>query len=447
MKYYENNVIELKEILTDEIKQEIIAFLNTEGGTIYVGVSDDGTIHPYTSMEQRDYDISKLSNWINDAFYPNVLSLVKPSFNEDNILKIEVLKGIEKPYFLKEKGPKPSGVYKRVGFNKLQCSHEEILSMIMESKGYYYEKDISEEQKLTFDYLSDALKKKQIFFNDKVKNTIGLLNKDAMYTNLAFLLSDQSNLVVKFAKYDKDMNFLIKKSFTGSLLKILNQVIENVNVYNDISARIDGKSFTRIETKSYPNIALREAILNAFEHADYFIRSNIKIEFFPSYLKITNPGGIYKASLDEVLSGVQTYRNPGLVKVLDKLGYIENFGTGLTRIIDSYSNFRVKPKLTPTNNFFVVELPNINSMNDPINDPINDPMNDPMSNSLSDQDLLILKTINENQGLNAKQLLEIISKINQEITIDKIKNSLKRKLNKHVCFKGSRNSGGYFIRK
>lgn len=78
------------------------------------------------------------------------------------------------------------------------------------------------------------------------------------------------------------------------------------------------------------------------QHTNYFIRSNIKIEFFPDKVKITSPGGIFNASIEDIMNGVQTYHNPRLVHVFDKLGMIENFGTEIPRTIESYKNYDVK---------------------------------------------------------------------------------------------------------
>ena len=64
---------------------------------------------------------------------------------------------------------------------------------------------------------------------------------------------------------------------------------------------------------------------NAFCHSNYFIRSNIGIEFFDDEVKITNPGGNYQITLEQIFDGVQKYRNSGLVNILSKLHYIENF--------------------------------------------------------------------------------------------------------------------------
>ena len=55
-------------------------------------------------------------------------------------------------------------------------------------------------------------------------------------------------------------------------------------------------------------------------------QSDIKIEFFADHAKIVNPGGVFNATIEDVMNGVQTYRNPKLVHIFDKLGLIENFG-------------------------------------------------------------------------------------------------------------------------
>ena len=120
-----------------------------------------------------------------------------------------------------------------------------------------------------------------------------MVDKDGRFTNLGLLMSDQSPIVVKFAKYDKNLNFTTKKEYKESLLKVLANVLENAANYNDVSAVILRGSWQRVETVSYPGASLREGILNAFCHCNYFIRSNIKVEFFDDKVKITNPGGIF----------------------------------------------------------------------------------------------------------------------------------------------------------
>ena len=130
--YQEDNKNELKRELIDDVKKEIVAFLNTKGGHIYVGVNDDGTLYePFLKVKQDDLSLT-LSSWLQESFFPLPSTLVSFVFNDDGVLTIEVSEGSNKPYYLREKGPKPSGVYKRVGTSIRKCSDDEILKMIME---------------------------------------------------------------------------------------------------------------------------------------------------------------------------------------------------------------------------------------------------------------------------------------------------------------------------
>ncbi len=142
--------------------------------------------------------------------------------------------------------------------------------------------------------------------------------------------------------------------------------------------------------------------------------------------------------------GVQTYRNPGLVNILSKLQYIENFGTGIPRILHAYENSVRQPEFLPSESFFILKMPNMNF--DPINDPINDPIKLSQKVELSDFDLSIVRIISEKPGLNAKQILEELIHIFDNATIDMVKNSLKRKLIDICEFRGSKRNGGYYLK-
>ncbi|WP_270639864.1 ATP-binding protein [Longibaculum muris] len=373
------------------------AFLNTMDGTVLVGVEDDGSIYePFQSVD-KDYLDTKIANWFQDTIYPLPSCLVKHYFNEDGVLVIDIKEGKDKPYYLRKKGPKPAGVYKRVGRSIRKASEDEILRMIMSSKNYNYENDISDEQNLTFQSLTNAFKDNDIELNDRNLISLGIMNSNSKFTNLGFILSDQSDITVKIAEYDKQRNFKLKKQFTGSLIDLFYYVKEQADRLNDVSAKIDIKTFKRNEIVSYPGASLREIILNAFIHADYFIRSNIKIEFFEDKCKITSPGGIFNASMEEIMRGTQTYRNHKLVNIFDKLGLIENFGTGIPRTLDAYANEQRKPLFEATENFFYVTLPNLNyKVDDQINDQIHDQINE--------LDLVILQTIFNHPGIKASEI-------------------------------------------
>lgn len=117
---------------------------------------------------------------------------------------------------------------------------------------------------------------------------------------------------------------------------------------------------------------------------------------------------------------------------------MENFGTGIPRILNAYEQEEKQPVFDPTDNFFRLTLPNLVFNADPINDPILDPLND--------FELSLLKIMKVTPGLNAPKLLDKILIQYPDTTIDKVKNALKRHLTKYCEFFGSRSGGGYYLK-
>ncbi len=187
------------------------------------------------------------------------------------------------------------------------------------------------------------------------------------------MLSDENPLIVKFAVYkNKNMEFAVKKEFSGSWVAMLDQVLEYVNLFNDTSAKVIGSDATLTTKQSYPDPALREIVVNAFAHFDATFPSDIKIEFYPDRAEIASPGALYRTSMNEVLKGRQSFRNPNLVYVLNKFGYIENYATGLKKTTEAYSEFAQKPIYESTEHFFIVTLPNVNFKDEKQNDKVNE---------------------------------------------------------------------------
>lgn len=178
---------------------------------------------------------------------------------------------------------------------------------------------------------------------------------------------------------------------------------------------------------------ITSAVFLSFCHTNYFIRSNIKVEFYKDKAKITSPGGLYKTTLEDVLKGVQTYRNERLVHLLDKLGLIENYGTGIARTLNAYKGTGRKPEFYDSENFFIVYLPNLN-YRDQINDQI------------TELGLSILRTVSGNPGIKADRIHEILSSEDKAITLNMVRNSIKRELRNYIELRGSRKTGGYYLK-
>jgi ATP-dependent DNA helicase RecG len=181
MKYFETETIELKETLTNDIKKEIVAFANTNGGIIYIGISDDGDVLGVENCEQV---MESISSMIHDAIKPDLSMLTavtKINENNTDIVCIKVGKGINKPYYLSEKGLKPNGVYVRNGITSIPSTEEMIRKMILETNAYSFEDGISFDQELTFDYATKYFDRKSMSLNEQNKKTLGLIIKYIIY--------------------------------------------------------------------------------------------------------------------------------------------------------------------------------------------------------------------------------------------------------------------------
>lgn len=274
-----------------------------------------------------------------------------------------------------------------------------------------------------------------------MKNVIsfhwGILNKNNKYTNLGLLISDENPVVVKFAKYDSKLDFIIKKEFTGSIIKITDQVMEYAELLNTTSAIIPDVGGRRIETKSFPGKSLREAIVNAICHADYFKPSNIKLEFYDNRVEITSPGGILDGDLDLILKGYQTFRNPGLVRVLALFNYIENYGKGLKRIQEAYAGQKRKFQFDVNETYFRIILPDLNykSVEEQVNEQVNEQEN------LSKNAKKLFEIIKENKISNYAEMSQIMG-----LSLSSVRRAVDELKKKHLVYKdGSDKTGSWKI--
>ena len=153
---YESERIEYKSQMIDDIYKEVIAFANTDGGVIYLGIDDKGN---QIGIDNVDETYTRLTNGIRDAIAPDVTMFVRYVLQDNKVIRIEVGEGSYKPYYLKSKGMKPAGVYVRQGTSSVQASPEQIRQMIKESDGDTYEDSRSLEQELTFDAAKTAFQR------------------------------------------------------------------------------------------------------------------------------------------------------------------------------------------------------------------------------------------------------------------------------------------------
>ena len=357
----ENKTTEFKRKYVDDIKNTITAFANCDGGTVYIGIEDDGTV---CGVENVDETMLQVTNAIRDAVRPDVTMFVEcrnDVMDGKDIICVEVQRGTARPYYLQRKGIRPEGVYVRQGASSVPATDTAILKMIKETSGDSYEEARSLNQQLSFENASAFFAKREVVFGQSQMRTLHLIGEDNTYTNLAFLLSDQCTHTVKLAVFEGSQKTIFKDrcELSGSLLKQLEDAFDYINRNNRTRAEFAG--LDRVDMRDYPVEAVREALLNAIVHRDYSFSSSTLISIFDDRMEFVSVGGLVKGiSLDDLKLGVSVLRNQNLANIFYRLNLIEAYGTGILKINESYCNFVVKPVIEATGNAFRITLPNTN---------------------------------------------------------------------------------------
>lgn len=370
MKYVESPQLELKEQINGEFKKEIIAFANTDGGEIYVGIARDGSI---TGITDPESEMEKIGNMIRDGIKPDLTAYTSIERVEDDgkaLIRVSVSRGLKRPYHLTDKGLKPAGVFVRHGVSSVPATDEAIRQMLRESDGTTFDKMRSINQELTFEYAEKTFQTSQVAFDAAHKRTLGLIDVDGYYTNAALLLSDQCGHIIRCAVYEGTgkNKFKTRKEFSGSILKQMDDAYSFLLLNNNLRATFDG--LRRIDHADYPEEAMREALVNAVVHRDYDYSGSIIINIYDDRMEFISLGGLVKGlTLADIRGGVSQPRNAVIANVFYRLELIESYGTGIQKIMESYAGCGIEPMFAPAPASFVVTLPNRNTAETTASDP------------------------------------------------------------------------------
>jgi len=360
---HETEHMEFKETLTSDIYKSVVAFANTNGGTIIIGMRQSGETAPLLDVDDT---YTRITNGIRDAIAPDVTIFVKYSLEADQTIRVEIGEGSFKPYYLKSKGLKPSGVYVRQGASSVPASPEQIRQMIKMADGDAFEEFRSLEQELTFHYCAQTFAAHKTDFSEDKYNALGVRSHTTrQYTNLGLLLSDQCAHSVKVAVFSDKQNtiFRDRKEFTGSVFAQMEEAFSYLQLCNQNRSEIDG--LTRVDYWDYPKDALREALLNALIHRDYSYSGSIIINVNDRCMEFISLGGLLPGlSPEDIRSGISQLRNRKLAEAFHRLNYIEAYGTGIRRIFAFYADCAEQPAIAVTPNSFKITLPNQNAVKD-----------------------------------------------------------------------------------
>ena len=357
----ENKTTEFKREYIDDIKNTVIAFANCDGGTIYIGIHDDGSI---CGVADVDGTMLRVANAIRDAIRPDITMFVEYTseiMENKNIICVRVQRGTARPYYLHGKGIRPEGVYVRQGASSVPASSAAILSMIKETSGDSYEEARSLNQQLTFEATQEFFSKRKVDLGPTQMRTLSMIGNDGTYTNLAYLLSDQSAHSIKLAVFEGDKKSVFKdrSECSGSLFSQLDEAYRFIDRHNRTRAEFIG--LDRVDIRDYPTAAIREALLNAIVHRDYSFSGSILISIFDDRMEFVTIGGLVKGiTLEDINLGISVLRNERLANIFYRLNLIEAYGTGILKINECYTDYTKKPRIEATDNAFKIILPNIN---------------------------------------------------------------------------------------
>ena len=370
----ENSYIEFKEesIKPKDLAEEIIAFANSEGGTILIGVADDGTIKGVADVNIEE----KIMNICRNNCIPNIIPIYEQiDVDELKVVAVTIPKGLNKPYYTVD-----HKYYIRVGTTKRIASREELLRLFEANGSIHY--DISPVlgtsiRDLNLDIIRDYFLKYNTFdLYEEEKSSIEriLVNADILKEVDQQLVCSVGGLLIFGKKPEMIMpqngissahfcgnqitdDLIDKKNINGRLQDIAEQML--VVIKNNIKTPSRIKDLKRDEKEDYPTLVLREAIVNALVHRNYSITgSKIRIFMFDDRIEFHSPGKLPNTvTIEKMKIGVSYARNPFLVKYMENMRYIDQLGRGIPMIIKAMKDIGARePDLKEIGEEFVLTI-------------------------------------------------------------------------------------------
>lgn len=339
-KYFESEIMELKAIFADSICKEIVSFLNTEGGTIIIGVKDDGTV---VGVDKVDETMRKISDVITTQIEPNPQDEIRSELKfEDGktLVFINIPKGSRNIYCQKKYGFSSAGCTIRVGTTCREMTAEQIRIRYEQNfiDTEYMLKKRSSYADLSFRNLKIYYTEKGYHLDDaSFEVNLNLRNSEGEYNLLAELLSDRNNIpfiFVKFQGLDKSAISERNDYGYGCLL----------TTYEKIKSRLQAENICVSDTTVRPRRdvylfdydCVNEAVLNALVHNDWTI-TEPQISMFSNRIEILSHGGLPRGmSEKQFFEGISKPRNATLMRIFLTMGLTEHTGHGIPTIISKY---------------------------------------------------------------------------------------------------------------
>ncbi len=361
----ESKNIEFKVQLPDDSKKymkTIVAYANTSGGKIIIGV-DDATrsivgVEPSSVFQIMD----KIVNAVSDMCVPQIIPDVTFQTIEGKcVVQIEIYPGQNRPYYIRSMG-KENGTYVRVAGTSRPVDEAILKDLEYQGTGKSYDEivnveiDYDEKQalKLCNDIRKYIAESKELPISKVRKITVtnlenwGILKKtgQSYLTTNAFVLC--TNNTFRFAKIqcalfkgEDRAVFIDRREFTGPIYDQIEEAYQFVLKHINLGATIEG--IVRKDKYELPPESIREAIINSVCHRCYLDHSCVQIAIYDNRVEITSPGMLYGGlTVEQAISGRSKIRNVCIAEVFSRMGIIEQWGTGLQRMIRGCREYGVR---------------------------------------------------------------------------------------------------------
>ncbi len=360
---YESQTVEFKSAWTKEpIIKTLVAFANTAGGDLYIGVEDDG--QPI-GVGNPDQIVQSIASVVSDRITPSIVDCLSTEILQAGgmaIVHVHINPGRMRPYTTDAK--KAEGVYLRVGSTNTRASLDDLALIVRQSSPTPFELQFSPVQTLTFTEMDLFCQDLGITIDPKKHLQYGFWDaKAGRWTNIAYLCSDQSPAECICTEFidDGQQNPINIVKYKGSLFALLRDTLAYVSKTNlySFSAPTDG-SLQRVERYWIQPDVLREALVNAIAHRDYSEPIATRLTLTPSALTITTYGGLPGLDQDLVFSGMMTRcRNEHLAMLLMRLKLMEGVGNGFFVIRKAYPTQELDSLLELGPKRFTIRLPRV----------------------------------------------------------------------------------------
>ena len=356
----ESERLELKPSLsdTDRIVEVVASLANTCGGAVLIGLNRQGKVLGVTIGKQT---IERLTNTITDNIDPVIYPTVSVhNLRSKEVIALEVNESPDKPHLAFGKA------FKRVGnVTKLmkRAEYERLLLEKSKHKPQFdseickeaFGEDINWDKVNWFRAAYKATAGKEILSdNMKLLENLGCAKRDKI-TNAGVLLFGKTPemfipqnqvTIVRYPGKDVSDRYLDLKDIRGNLFDLIDHTDEYIREHIQIASQLIPGQINREEIPQYPLFAIRELVVNAVAHRDYFIRgSRIIIKMFKDRIEFSSPGGFPADITPENIVSRQYSRNPIIVKSLNIIRYIEAIGDGIDRVLEAVRTHPLIPKM------------------------------------------------------------------------------------------------------